>query len=580
MIDPQFRRALAYVAPYWRRLVIVVVLSFASTMLSLYLPLLSRDLVDDALLGGDAGALVRVVATFAGLTLLGFGLNLVSGLRYTRISAEILFDMRVALYQHLQRLSPRFYARTRLGDVVSRVNTDIGEIQRVAAEAALAWVGNVLFLVGTVAVMVWLDLRLFLVGMAVLPFSTWALVRYRRQLEGRVTTFRERSAEIGNFLIETLQGVRLIVASNAEDREVTRFRGKNDAFITALMAMQRATYLSGGLPGLLLSGGTAVVFLYGGQRVIDGTLSLGDLVAFMAYQMRLLGPVQALMGLYASLAAATVSLRRVHEIADAAPEVVEAVDAAALDHVRGALVFDNVSFSFDRGAPTLESVSFAVEPGETVAIVGPSGTGKSTVADLLLRLIDPDTGAVCLDGRDLRTLTLQSVRRHIAMVEQAPFIFHASVSENVRYGRPDASDSDVIAAARAAGIHDFVARLPDGYATTVGERGAAFSAGERQRLAIARALVTDPRVLVLDEATASLDPVAERQVIAGYEAVMRGRTTLLISHRFELARRADRVVVLDGARVVETGAPTALLAAGGAFADLFKTDAVRAAPPV
>ena len=579
MIDPQFRRALAYVVPYWRRLVIVVVLSFASTMLSLYLPLLSRDLVDDALLGRDAGALVRVVATFAGLTLLGFGLNLVSGLRYTRISAEILFDMRVALYQHLQRLSPRFYARTRLGDVVSRVNTDIGEIQRVAAEAALAWVGNVLFLVGTVAVMVWLDLRLFLVGMAVLPFSTWALVRYRRQLEGRVTTFRERSAEIGNFLIETLQGVRLIVASNAEDREVTRFRGKNDAFITALMAMQRATYLSGGLPGLLLSGGTAMVFLYGGQRVIDGTLSLGDLVAFMAYQMRLLGPVQALMGLYASLATATVSLRRVHEIADAVPEVVEAVDAAVLDHVRGAVAFDNVSFSFDRGAPTLERVSFAVEPGETVAIVGPSGTGKSTVADLLLRLIDPDTGAVCLDGRDLRTLTLQSVRRHIAMVEQVPFIFHASVSENVRYGRPDASDSDVIAAARAAGIHDFVARLPDGYATTVGERGAAFSAGERQRLAIARALLTDPRVLVLDEATASLDPVAERQVIAGYEAVMRGRTTLLISHRFALARRADRVVVLDGARVVETGAPTALLAAGGAFADLFKTDAVRAAPP-
>ena len=197
MIDPQFRRALAYVVPYWRRLVIVVVLSFASTMLSLYLPLLSRDLVDDALLGRDAGALVRVVATFGGLTLFGFGLNIVSGLRYTRISAEILFDMRVALYQHLQRLSPRFYARTRLGDVVSRVNTDIGEIQRVAAEAALAWVGNVLFLVGTVAIMVWLDLRLFLVGMAVLPFSTWALVRYRRQLEGESPGFGNAARRSG-----------------------------------------------------------------------------------------------------------------------------------------------------------------------------------------------------------------------------------------------------------------------------------------------------------------------------------------------------------------------------------------------
>ena len=576
MLDPQFRRALAYVAPYWRRLALVVGLSLASTLASLVVPLLSRDLIDNALLAGDRAVLVRIVAMFVGLTVFSFLLNVASGLRYTRVSAEILFDMRLDLYRHLQRLSPRFYARTRLGDIVSRLNNDIGEIQRVAAEVALSWIGNLLFLAGSVGMMIWLDLRLFLAGIAVLPLSVWALVVYRRRLEGRVAAFRERSADIGSFLIETLSAMKLVVTANAQGREVTRFRDRNQAFIGALMAMQRVTYLAGGLPGVLLSGGMGVVFLYGGLRYLDGTLSMGTLVAFMAYQTRLMGPVQGLMGLYASLATAKVSLARVHEIADAPVEVGEEPGAATPADARGVVEFDGVSFSFERGAPTLEDVSFTVAPGETVAIVGRSGVGKSTVADLLLRLLDPDRGAVRLDGRDLRTLPLAFLRRHVALVEHAPFIFHASMAENLRYARPDASDDDVAAAARAAGIHDFIAGLPAGYATVLGERGAALSAGERQRVAIARALLADPSVLVLDEATAALDPVAEGRVIDGYEALMRERTTLLITHRFGLARRADRVVALDGARVAETGSPDELLARGGVFARLFASQVARA----
>ena len=569
LLDPQFRRALAYVAPYWRRLALVVVLSLASTAASLVVPLLSRNLIDDALLAGDRAALVRVVAAFVGLTALGFLLNVASGLRYTRVSAQILFDMRLDLYRHLQRLSPRFYARTRLGDVVSRLNNDVGEIQRVAAEAALSWIGNLLFLAGSVGMLIWLDPRLFLAGVGVLPLAVWALVVYRRRLEGRVAAFRERSADVGSFLIETLSAMKLVAAANAQGREAARFRDRNEAFIGALMAMQRVTYLAGGLPGVLLSGGLGVVFLYGGLRYLDGAVSMGTLVAFMAYQTRLLAPVQGLMGLYASLAAAKVSLARVHEIADAPVDVVEAPGAAAPADVRGVVEFDGVSFTFDRGGPTLEEVSFTVAPGETVAIVGRSGVGKSTVADLLLRFLDPDRGAVRLDGRDLRTLPLAFLRRHVALVEHAPFIFHASMAENLRYARPGASDREVEEAARAAGIHDFIAGLPRGYDAVVGERGAALSAGERQRVAIARALLADPRVLVLDEATAALDPVAERRVIAGYEALMRERTTILVTHRFELARRADRVVALDGARVAEIGPPDELLARGGVFARLF-----------
>lgn len=572
MIDPQFRRALTYVTQYWRRLVFVVILSLFSTLASLVVPLLSRNLVDDALLAGNRSMLIRMVLMFAGFTAVGFLLNIASGLRYTRVSAEILFDMRLDLYRHLQQLSPRFFAQTRMGDIVSRLNNDIGEIQRVAAEAALAWVGNILFLVGAVGMMIWLDVRLFLAGIAVLPVSVWALVLYRRRLEGRVANFRERSADIGSFLIETLAGMKLVASSSAEEREVKRFQDRNNAFISALMSMQRLTYLAGGVPGMLLSAGMSVVVLYGGSRYLDGTLSMGTLVAFMAYQVRLMGPVQALMGLYASLATARVSLTRVHEIADVPIEVVESATAVTPAVARGAIEFDNVSFSFDRGTETLDRVSFSVAPGETLAIVGRSGVGKSTVGDLLLRFFDPDQGSIRFDGRDLRTLTLAFLRRHVVLVEQTPFIFHASIAENLRYARSNAPDKNIVAAAQAAGIHDFIDALPNKYDTVVGERGASLSSGERQRIAIARALLADPKVLVLDEATGSLDPSAERHVVDNYESIMRQRTTVLITHRLDLARRADRVVVLDGAKVAETGSPDKLMTQQGVFAQLFQAD--------
>jgi ATP-binding cassette subfamily B protein len=567
---PSSRKLLAYAVPYWRRLTLVLAVSFVSTALSLALPYLSKSLVDRALLGRDPRALWQILLAFVAITVLSFLLNMVSGLRYTRISAEILFDMRVALYEHLQSLSPRFYARTRMGEIVSRLNNDIAEIQRIAAETALACVGNVLFLAGSVAALVWLDARLFLLSVAIFPVSIWALTHYRKRLEGKVAALRQASADIGSFLIETLQGIRLVVTSNAQQREVERFRRRNRTFIDALMSMQLLSYLSGGLPGLILSSGTLLVFLYGGHRVIQGTLTLGTFVAFLSYQMRLFPPVQALMGLYASIASARVSLARVNQIFDTAPEVVERPDAAPLEQVRGDVEFDQVSLSFDRNGPVLDEVTFRLSAGETLAIVGPSGSGKSTIADLLLRLLDPDRGVVRLDGRDLRELRLADVRRHVVLVDQEPFIFHASVAENLRYSCPDATQEQLEEAAKAAGIHAFVASLPEGYNTQLGERGATLSAGERQRIAIARAFLADPAVLVLDEPTAALDPVSERQVMAGYQAIMKGRTTVLISHREDLAASADRILVLDGARIVETGSPDALQRSGGAFSRLFR----------
>ncbi len=550
MIDRDLRRALAFIVPYWRRLVLVLLLSALSTALSLYLPLLSRDFFDHALIGRDLRTLIRVAVLFTGIGVASFAVNVVSGLRYTRVSADILFDMRLQMYRHLQRLSPRFYARTRLGDVMSRINNDIGEIQRIAAETALAWVGNVLFLCGTIAMLAWLDVRLFVVTIATAPLGLWLLARYRTKLEGEIATLRQRSADIGSFLIETLQAVKLIVASNAQEREVTRFHERNASFVSALMSMQRLTYLSGGLPGLVLSAGTGLVFVYGGYRVIRGEITVGTFVAFMAYQVRFLPPLQALMGMYTSLATVRVSLRRVSQILDEPVEIQEPAGAVPLAAVRGDVAFENVTLSFDRGGPVLADVSFSVRAGEVLAIVGRSGSGKSTIADLLLRLLDPDRGVVRIDGHDLRRVRLADLRRHVALVEQEPCMLHASIAENVRYARPDASDAEVATAVHLAALDDFVAGLPDKLETVVGERGMALSAGERQRIAVARAFLADPSILILDEPSAALDPESERQVAEGYEAVMHGRTTIVITHRLELARRANRVLEMDEARVL------------------------------
>jgi ATP-binding cassette subfamily B protein len=568
-IDPHFRRALDYVRPYAGALVPVVALSLASTGLSLVLPYLSKILIDDAILAGNFPLLLRLVGLFIAIPLVSFGLNVFSGMRYTKVSADILFDMRLELYRHLQRLSPRFYARTPLGDIVSRINGDIGEIQRVVSEAALAWFGQVVALVGTVALLLTLDVQLFLVSLLVMPPSLWALVRYRSQLEDRVTRLRERSAEIGSFLIETLQGMRTVVGANAQRREVDRFRKRNDAFVEALLSMRLFTYLAGGLPGLLLTAGTALVFLYGGWRVIEQSMTLGTLVAFMAYQARLMGPVQGLMGIYTNLATARASLVRVHDVLDSRPDVREPTDPPELHECRGEIRLEGVRFAFGRGSEGLDGIDLEIPPGQIVAVVGASGSGKSTIADLLSRQLDPDGGRVLLDGIDLRDLALTDVRRSVAVVEQDPFLFHTSVADNVRYARPEATDPEVVEAIDAAGLGALVTSLPDGVATVVGERGRQFSAGERQRFAIARAFLADPAVLVMDEATGALDPSSEASVLHGYDRVMRGRTTVLITHRLDLARQAERVIVVEGGRIAEDGEPGELEAEGRAFRRLF-----------
>jgi ATP-binding cassette subfamily B protein len=416
-------------------------------------------------------------------------------------------------------------------------------VQRVSADSLLSVLSNVVFLIGSAAIMAWLNLRVFLISAAVIPVSIWALRHYQQRLAMRVRAVRERSSDIGSFLLETLLGIRLVISSHAETREVERFRARNQAFLDALMRMQLTSFLSGAVPGTVLTLSTAAIFLYGGKLVIDGELTTGSLVALMAYHMRLLAPVQNLMGLYTNLVSGGVSLSRVWELFDTKAEIAEHANPTPLTNVRGEIEFDRVSFRHASDV-VLDELSFRVAPGTICAVLGPSGAGKSTVADLLVRFYDPDGGAIRIDGHDLRDLSLADLRQAIVLVDQSPYLFNATARENIAYGRPTATDDEIACAARAAAIHDRILALPDGYDTIIAERGQTLSAGERQRIALARALLLNPKVLVLDEPTSALDEANERAIAETLVRVAEGRTAILITHRASLARIADKTITL------------------------------------
>jgi ATP-binding cassette subfamily B protein len=459
-----------------------------------------------------------------------------------------------------------------MGDVLSRLNNDVSEVQRIASDTFLSFLTNLVFLGGTVVILLHLEPRLFLVSVALVVPAVWISHHFRERVTDKNRDVRERSADIGSFLVEAFLGMRQMVASRQEAREASRFREKNDRFVRALLDRQITNYLASGIPGVLLSISTLAVFLLGGYWVLEGRFSMGSFVAFTAYQARLLSPVSGLMGLYLGIQAARASLERVFALLDERPEVTESPDPVDLPQVSGRLELRSVTLDHRRGSEVLSNVSLEAEPARVTAIVGPSGVGKSTIADLLLRRLDPDEGQVLLDGVDLRKLKLSDLRRHVAVVEQETFLWNTSLEENIRYGRPEAGSHEVERAARLAGIHDFILSLPQGYLTQVGERGLQLSAGQRQRVAIARALLQDAAILVLDEATSALDGETERSLAQALEPLFRSRTVLVLSHRPVLVGRADRVLVLEGGRVVQQGTVETLSSQEGTFQRLFGSE--------
>ncbi len=553
----QYKRALAYVVPYWRGLLAVMLLGLFSTAVGLVQPYISRLLIDDALLRRNLHALTMIAIAMVVVTIVGFVLNIASSYYYVRLSAESLFDMRLAVYRHLQQLSPRYFTQKKLGDIVSRINNDIGEVQRVCSDTLLSVLSNLLFLVGSIAIMSWLNWRLMLASIALLPVGIFALRHYQGRLTVQTADLRQRSSDLGSFLIESLLGMRLIVASATEKFEAERFREYNSSFIRSLLSMQVLSFLASAMPSTVLTLSTAIVFLYGGKLVIAQQLTVGGLVAFMAYHLKLLSPVQNLLGIYTNLLTGGVSLGRVFEVMDVPVEVKEVADPLSLPCVRHAITFDKVRFQYGHDVPVLRDVSFTVPAGQMCAIVGASGVGKSTLADLLLRFHDVDSGMIGIDGRDIRELRLEDLRRQIAMVEQTPYFFRASIRENIAYGRPEATLEEIRNCAAAAAIDTFIQSLPNGYETILGERGLTLSVGERQRIALARALLRDPRILILDEPTSALDSASEAAVTSELMNVLRGRTSILITHRMSLAELADMVVVLEDGCALESARVTA-----------------------
>jgi ATP-binding cassette, subfamily B, bacterial len=548
----QYKRALAYVIPYWRGLLAVMLLGLFSTAVGLVQPYISRLLIDDALLRRNLHALTMIAIAMVVVTIVGFVLNIASSYYYVRLSAESLFDMRLAVYRHLQQLSPRYFTQKKLGDIVSRINNDIGEVQRVCSDTLLSVLSNLLFLVGSIAIMSWLNWRLMLASIALLPVGIFALRHYQGRLTVQTADLRQRSSDLGSFLIESLLGMRLIVASATEKFEAERFREYNSSFIRSLLSMQVLSFLASAMPSTVLTLSTAVVFLYGGKLVIAQQLTVGGLVAFMAYHLKLLSPVQNLLGIYTNLLTGGVSLGRVFEVMDVPVEVKEVADPVPLPWVRHAITFEKVRFQYGHDVPVLRDVSFTIPAGQMCAIVGASGAGKSTLADLLLRFHDVDSGSIAIDGQDIRELRLEDLRRQVAMVEQTPYFFRASIRENIAYGRPEATLEEIRNCAAAAAIDSFIQTLPNGYETILGERGLTLSVGERQRIALARALLRDPRILILDEPTSALDPAAEAAVTGELMNVLRGRTSILITHRMSLAELADMVVVIEDGCVLES----------------------------
>jgi ATP-binding cassette subfamily B protein len=573
----QLRRVFPFVQPHAGELLLVFGLTLISALLGLVYPLGAKFLIDDVLVGHKSQLLVIATLILAALVILSFLLGTLTRYLYTSVSARILMEMRVFVFRHLQTLSPRFYARTKTGEIVSRLNSDVAEIQSVATDAVFSLALSVLTLVGTVAVLIYLNWKLFLLGFVLVPFSLRALVPYRKRIAQQARVVRECNADLSSTVLESLHGMKWITTVGAQDAEADKLTQKNEGYIASILRYQVVSAYANGLPAIFMSLSTLVLLLYGGHQVIVGAMSLGALVAFAAYQARLLSPMQNVIGLYLSLQRARVSLDRVFEFLDMQPEVRERPGALSLADPMGEVEFRNVTFSYHPGVPVVQDVSFRLPVGTRLAIVGPSGAGKSTIVDLLLRFYDPQQGTVHCDGFDLRDLQVRSLRDQIAVVSSEPFLFHASIEENIRYAHWQSTRKQVWEAARAADLEEFILSTPNGIDTVVGERGLKLSTGQRQRIAIARAVLRNARLWIFDEATATLDVLTESRIWQALEECLARRTALVITHRLSSVRAADQILVLDRGQVVQSGTHEQLAEVEGLYRELQRAAQIRQA---
>lgn len=522
-------------------------LALCASLLALAQPWLTKLLIDDGLLARDFPLLALLAGVMIVVGLVGTVLSGLNRYLHTRLSGRILFALRDALYRHLQSLSPTFFARRRIGDLMSRLDGDVAEIQRFAVDSLFSAVSAVIGLVGSLALLLTLSWQLSLLVAVLIPLDVLWLRWMRKKVEREARQLRERSADLSSFFVETLPAMKFIQSAGQQGREAQRLEGLGQGYLGQLLRLQLTEFFTQALPGTLMSLSRACAFLVGGYWVVQGTWQLGSLIAFSTYLGMAIGPVQSLLGLYVALQRMTVSLGRVMELRGEAPGVVSPAQPRPMPNV-GELRLEGVSFNHaGRSQPLLANVDACIPAGRKVALSGPSGVGKSTLTDLLQRFYDPDQGRILLDGVDLRELDLFELRRRIAVVSQELVLFRGSLADNLSYSAPHVSREEIERVATLAQLDGLIASLPEGLDSPLGERGQQLSGGQKQRIAIARALLQDPLVLILDEATSQVDESTEREVIAAIDRLFAGRTRILVSHRPSTLAEADlRLELQDG----------------------------------
>lgn len=540
-----------FVRPQRKAIAGLLALSAMASMLVLLQPWLVKLLIDDGLLAKDYATLVAIAVTMMLVGVAGTVLAGVNRYLHTRLSGRILFALRGDVYRHLQSLSPAFFSQRRTGDLLSRIDGDVAEIQRFALDSLFAAVSSVIGLAGALILLVALSWKLSLLVLLLIPVEVMWLRWMRRKVEHRTRDLRERSADLSSFLVETLPSMKFIQATGQERREALRLDSLNDRYLADLLRLQVTEFFTHAVPGTLTSLTRAAAFLVGGWWVIQGQWQLGSLIAFSTYLGMAVGPVNSLLGLYVAVQRMSVSLARVNELRQAEPDVSPLAEPLRLaPDAAGAVSFEDIVFRYpDREQPVLDGASASLRAGSKVGVSGVSGAGKTTLIDLLHRHYDPQKGVLRLDGIDLRRLALLELRRAVAVVSQDIVLFRGTLADNLRYALPDASDEQVAQAAREARLDGLIGRLPQGLDTPLGERGQQLSGGEKQRIAIARALLQQPVVLVLDEATSAVDEETEAQVIAAVDRLFAQRTRILISHRPSTLRGCDVRLVLERGRL-------------------------------
>ena len=555
-----FGRLVAYIRPYWRWMAVAVFALVISSVLGLVLPLVVRNLVDFVFVNKDFGDLNRVTAALVVVFIFQSLFTFVQQMALAYVGEHAVADIRIDVYTHMQELPLSFYAERRTGELVSRLTNDVALLQQSITWNLVILLRQIITIIGAAVLLFWLDWRLTLLILLVVPIITLTMVYLGGRIRAASVAVQDALAEVSSVAEETTRGVRIVKSFARERHEVERFSGTVMKLYQAAMHRARTNALLAPIIGLIASITITGILCYGGAQVILGRLTPGDLIAYLIYTVLIASPVAIMADLYGQFQAAIGASQRMLDLLDTPPELSDAPDAAPLPPVAGDVVFDNVSFHYTAAIDVISGVSFTARAGQLIALVGPSGAGKSTLVNLIPRFYDVVEGCITIDGRDVRDVTLRSLREQIGIVPQETLLFSGTVYDNIRYGRLEATREEVEAAALAANAHRFIVDdLAEGYATAVGEQGVKLSGGQRQRISIARAILKDPRILILDEATSSLDSASESLVQEALERLMVGRTSFVIAHRLSTVLNADWILVMNRGEIVEQGTHAALL---------------------